>query len=66
METSMAEIVVMNVWRDRKGRKVQTPTVASNLALAGEIVMFTGVRYERFDDHMDRKADNHAIRIEQK
>lgn len=62
----MAEIVVMNLWRDRKGRKVSSPTDASNLALAGEIVMFTGVRYERFDDRMDRKAENHAIRIEQK
>jgi len=65
METSMAEIVVMDVWRDRKGRKVQAPTDASNLALAGKIVMFTGVRYERFDDRMDRKAENHVVRIEQ-
>ena len=62
----MAEIVVMNVWRDRKGRKPSTPGAASNLALAGEIVMFTGVRYERFDDRIDRKAENHAVRIEQK
>lgn len=61
----MAEIVVMDVWRDRKGRKVQAPTDASNLALAGKIVMFTGVRYERFDDRMDRKAENHVVRIEQ-
>lgn len=61
----MAEIVIMNAWRDRKGRKVSNPTAASNVALAGQIVMFTGVRYERFDDRMDRKAENHAIRIEQ-
>ncbi len=61
----MAEIVVMNVWRDRNGRKVSTPTDASNLALAGEIVMFTGVRYERFGDRMDGKVENHAVRIEQ-
>jgi len=65
METSMAEIVVMNVWRDRRGRKVSTPTEASNLVLAGEVVMFTGVRYERFDDRMDRKVENHAARLEQ-
>ncbi len=61
----MAEIVVMNVWRDRKGRKVSTPTDASNLALAGEIVMFTGVRYERFDDRVERGAEAHTARMEQ-
>lgn len=61
----MAEIVLMNAWRDRKARKTGERHAVSNLALAGEIVMFTGVRYERFDDRMDRKAENHAVRAEQ-
>lgn len=64
----MAEIVLMNVWRDRNGRKISAPGQArktsSDLALAGEIVMFTGIRYERFDDRADRKAENHSVRVE--
>lgn len=55
----MAEIVVLNKWRDRHGRR---PQVRIGVAEeSGELVMFTGVRYERFDDRMDRKAENHAV-----
>ncbi|AYD00174.1 hypothetical protein [Neorhizobium sp. NCHU2750] len=66
----MAEIVVMNAWRDRQGKKAspsgqrRDKATSSDLALAGEVVMFTGIRYERFDDRMDRKAENHGGRVE--
>lgn len=64
----MAEIVLMNAWRDRNGRKISPPGqgqgISSDLALAGQIVMFTGIRYERFDDRSDRKAENHSVRVE--
>jgi hypothetical protein len=71
METSMAEIVLMNAWRDRNGRKLPKPAparsesqgISSDLALAGQVVMFTGIRYERFDDRMDRKAENHRVEL---
>ena len=62
----MAEIVVMNLWRDRNGRKVPNSGLLSGPSLAGEVVLFTGVRYERFDDRMDSKAEYHAVRFEQK
>jgi hypothetical protein len=55
----MAEIVVLNKWRDRHGRRPQVRIGAAEET--GELVMFTGVRYERFDDRMDRKAENHAV-----
>jgi hypothetical protein len=65
METSMADIVVMNLWRDQNGRRWQTRQSSQEETLPGEVVLFTGVRYERFDDRMDRKAENHAVRFEQ-
>ncbi len=61
----MAEIVLMEAWRDRKGRKPETRPAVSGVVMAGEVVWFTGVRYEHFEDRLDRKADNHAIRAEQ-
>jgi hypothetical protein len=62
----MAEIVVMTVWRDRNRRKLETSRVSIGASEAtGEVVLFTGVRYERYDDHMDRAAENHAVRYEQ-
>ncbi|MBD8649783.1 MULTISPECIES: hypothetical protein [Rhizobium/Agrobacterium group] len=57
----MAEIVILNKWRDQHGRK---PQIRIGEADPGEVVLFTGVRYERFDDRMDRKAENHAVRAE--
>jgi hypothetical protein len=70
MEASMAEIVMMNTWRDRPGRKSQSGQPqgergASGSMMVGQVVLFTGVRYERFDDRMDRKAENHSPRFEQ-
>ncbi|MBB6509043.1 hypothetical protein F4695_002400 [Rhizobium soli] len=57
----MAEIVILNKWRDQHGRR---PQIRIGEADPGEVVLFTGVRYERFDDRMDRKAENHAVRAE--
>jgi hypothetical protein len=58
----MAEIVVLNKWRADKPRRPQVRIGEINDA--GQIVLFTGVRYERFDDRNDRKAENHAVRAE--
>lgn len=58
----MADIVVLNKWRDRLGRKPQVRLGED--AEQHSVVLFTGVRYERFDDRMDRKAENHAVRAE--
>jgi hypothetical protein len=61
----MAEIVIMNAWRDRNGRKAESNRISiGSTQPVGEVVLFTGVRYERFDDRMDRKAENHAVRCE--
>jgi hypothetical protein len=66
METSMAEIVIMNAWRARNGRKPKAGRISIGEPKAvGEVVLFTGVRYERYDDRMDRAAENHAMRYEQ-
>jgi hypothetical protein len=60
----MAEIVVLNKWRAEKARRPQIRI--GEMEDAGRIVLFTGVRYERFDDRRfddrgDRKAENHAV-----
>jgi hypothetical protein len=57
----MAEIVTLNKWRDQHRQK---PQIRIGETDPGEVVLFTGVRYERFDDRMDRKAENHAVRAE--
>ena len=55
----MAEIVILNKWRDQRSRRPQVRL--GETEETGEIVFFTGVRYERYDDRMDRKAENHAV-----
>jgi hypothetical protein len=67
VETSMAEIVLMNAWRASKRRRERADRIQIGQMPAGEVVLFTGVRYERydcFDDRMDRKAENHAVHYE--
>lgn len=66
----MAEIVILNKWRAEKVRRPQI-RIGENEDRgdagkdgAGKIVLFTGVRYERFDDRNDRKAENHAVGAE--
>ncbi|RWX76040.1 hypothetical protein EPK99_20520 [Neorhizobium lilium] len=60
----MAEIVVLNKWRAQRSRRPQVRIGESEDA--GEIVFFTGVRYERYQEHagIDRRAENHAVRAE--
>ena len=61
----MAEIVILNRWRSEHARKPQVRI--GEPQDAGRLLMFTGVRYERyecFDDRGDRKADNHAVGAE--
>ncbi|WJH39360.1 hypothetical protein N7E02_21290 [Aliirhizobium terrae] len=59
----MAEIVVMTVWRDRNRRKLEANRMSIGASEGtGEVVLFTGVRYERYDDRTDRAAENHAVR----
>jgi len=58
----MAENVVLNKWRSEKARRPQIRI--GEIEDAGQIVLFTGVRYERFEDRGERKAENHAVRAE--
>lgn len=58
----MAEIVVLNRWRSDNQRRPQIRIGESDNA--GQVLLFTGVRYERFEDLGDRKAENHAVRAE--
>ncbi|WP_172717222.1 hypothetical protein [Neorhizobium sp. T6_25] len=58
----MAEIVVLNRWRSDNQRRPQIRIGESENA--GQVLLFTGVRYERFEDFGDRKAENHAVRAE--
>lgn len=65
----MAEIVVLNRWRSENARmrseNARKPQVRiGEPAEAGKLVLFTGVRYERFEDWGDRKAENHAVGAE--
>lgn len=55
----MAEIVVLNKWCAERNRKPQVRI--GEVDDAAEIVFFTGVRYERVAERMDRKAENHAV-----
>ncbi|WP_156376350.1 hypothetical protein [Neorhizobium vignae] len=58
----MAEIVVLNRWRSDNQRRPQIKIGESENA--GQLLLFTGVRYERFEDLGDCKAENHAVRAE--
>ena len=58
----MAEIVILNRWRSEHSRRPQIKI--GETKEAGQLLFFTGVRYERFDDRMDRKAENHAVRAD--
>jgi hypothetical protein len=58
----MAEIVVLNKWRDQRRRRPQVRL--GQTEESAEIVFFTGVRYERFDDWMDGKLEKHAVYAE--
>ena len=58
----MAEIVILNRWRSEHPRRPQIKI--GEAKDAGQLLFFTGVRYERFDDRMDRKAENHAVRAD--
>ncbi len=61
----MAEIVVMNLWRDRKGRQVQDRRGTTAPTVPGELVLFTGVRYERFETIIERAVEASSMRAEQ-
>jgi len=58
----MAEIVVLNRWRAEHEWRPQIRIGEGGDS--GRLLLFTGVRYERFDDRMDRKAENHAVRAD--
>lgn len=58
----MAEIVLLNKWRSKRPAKPQISI--GETERAGQVLMFTGVRYERYDApevRVDRKAENHAV-----
>ena len=60
----MAEIVVLNVWRDRKRRVLAERPPAEVGKTGGQVVLFTGVRYERWDTASDHGTLNAPLRLE--
>jgi len=60
----MAEIVVLNKWRAQRNHHPQVRI--GEQADTAEIVFFTGVRYERFEERrgVDRYVENHAVGAE--
>ena len=60
----MAEIVVLNRWRDQQRRKPEIEIGRSLEVESAKLLMFTGVRYERLDAVMPQAAAQ-SIRLEQ-
>ena len=61
----MAEIVLLNTWRARRDRRPQV-RIGEQHGI-GEIVFFTGVRYERYDrfeEPPNRRVEYHAVGVE--
>ncbi|MDE1159345.1 MAG: hypothetical protein PW791_13955 [Neorhizobium sp.] len=66
----MAQIVTLNAWRSSHQPKAPSIEIGKQHPPErpfgpADVLIFTGVRYERFDDRMDRKAENHTVRLEQ-
>jgi hypothetical protein len=61
----MAEIVILNKWRAEKAHRPQIRIgEAADAGKTAKIVLFTGVRYERYEALADRQNDNHAVGAE--
>lgn len=61
----MAEIVILNQWRARHERRPQVRIGEQHEI--GEIVFFTGVRYERYErfgEPVSRRVEYHAVGAE--
>ncbi len=61
----MAEIVVLNTWRSEKRQRPEIRI--GNPRDEASILLFTGVRYERydrFDDRRDGGGENQAARAD--
>lgn len=52
----MAEIVVLNRWREQQRRKPEIQIGRQPEAGSAQLLMFTGVRYERLDRPMQLAA----------
>ncbi|WP_137132075.1 hypothetical protein [Rhizobium sp. FY34] len=57
----MAEIVVMKKWRDAHAARLP---MRSEKPVPAQLVMFTGVRYERLEDLTHRKMDEISLRFD--
>jgi hypothetical protein len=61
----MAEIVILNKWRAQRDRRPQVRI--GEREEIGEILFFTGVRYERYDryeERMDLRLEYQAVGAE--
>ena len=52
----MAEIVVLNRWREQQRRKPEIFIGRSQDAEGAQLLMFTGVRYERLESMVSQPA----------
>ncbi|MCF6370437.1 hypothetical protein [Rhizobium halophilum] len=60
----MAEIVVLNTWREQQRRKPEIMIGRSQEPESAQLLMFTGVRYERLES-MVPQAPSRSMMFEQ-
>jgi hypothetical protein len=65
METSMAEIVVLNRWRDQQRRKPEIHIGRQETAETAQLMIFTGVRYERLETVPPQRVSIPVMLLEQ-
>ncbi|MGE7367974.1 hypothetical protein ACQKKX_02750 [Neorhizobium sp. NPDC001467] len=60
----MAEIIVLAKWREKHSGRAAARSAQTAQAVTGEILIYTGVRYERHEPVEARATDIVAVRAE--
>lgn len=61
----MAEIVILDRWRDRQARGPEIRIGEKPNDGSAQLLMFTGIRYERLDSVPGKSVPNAAMLFEQ-
>lgn len=61
----MAEIVVLNRWREQQRRKPEIRIGRPDTAETAQLLIFTGVRYERLENVPPQRASLPVMLLEQ-
>ncbi|AXV14754.1 hypothetical protein CYG48_02950 [Neorhizobium sp. SOG26] len=59
----MAEIVILNKWRSEHAARKPEIRIGEDKASA-QVLLFTGVRYERYGDWLNSRPENQAVGAE--